>query len=260
MSLRISPRTLVEAFLPFQGAVSLAVIYDSARQVGLTDQPLRLALRRLIAAGDLEQDGRGRAGQVRLTPGGWKRLVADRGALALAFAQDAGEAGWDGTWHLLALSAPETERAVRDGFRREVHSLGAVSISTGLYLTPHRLTDLLTEASSPFLVAAAASSISVRGLTDPCAIVKEMWPESAIVERHEALDAAVETAIAGQPPLVRQLMLAEALEQALRDDPLIPPELRPAPWRPAQIRRGWRAQWDRAAAADPHSGVYAGWV
>ncbi|MGP5243252.1 PaaX family transcriptional regulator C-terminal domain-containing protein, partial [Corynebacterium variabile] len=73
MDMQITPRTLVEAFLPFEGEVSLAEVYAVANLAGLEDQPVRLAIRRLVAAGDVVQHGRGRAGSLTLTGTGLRR-------------------------------------------------------------------------------------------------------------------------------------------------------------------------------------------
>nr|WP_223159962.1 PaaX family transcriptional regulator [Leucobacter sp. cx-169] len=242
------------------GEVSLALIYDTANQVGIDDQPVRLALRRLIAAGDIEQYGRGRAGRISLTDSGNHRLSSDRIAVLLAFAQDAGQAPWDGSWRILGMSAPEAERAVRDAFRREVLSLGAASFSTGLYVTPHELTSLLSPSISPYLVTATAEAITMRGVTDPHEIVEALWPAAPVTDAYASLAQAIDDDDSDAAPLVRQLRLADALETALRGDPLIPSELRSGQWKPADIRRRWVDSWGEAGSHESTGLIYAGWL
>lgn len=261
MTPKVSPRTVIEALLPAAGAVALSVVYDTANLAGIADQPLRLALRRAIGAGQITQTGRGRSGQISLTAEGHLALERDRQALRLLSAQDAGVAPWNGEWHLYSLSAPERERAVRDAFRREMRSLGAVTCATGLYVTPHDLDELLSPATEPYVVAATAHMFVVRGLRDPRAIAAELWPAADTMPAYVTLAQEVEL-LRQEPNLtLRRLYLADALERAVREDPLIPAELRTEAWSPVEIRRAWRECWNAAgdAASDAGPELFAGW-
>lgn len=257
---QIAPRTVIEAFLPLTGDAPLADIYDTANLVGLADQPVRLAIRRLVASGDVEQTGRGRAGTVSLTSIGRRRLERDRQSLALAFAQDAGDAPWDGHWRLIAVTIPERERAVRDTLRRELHELCAVAISTGLYMSPHDLVTELPDEVGPYLSTATTDDLSVRGTTNPRGIAETLWPSEPTITAYSTLDDALhrDTSDTGVPAVVRMLLLADALERAIREDPLLPLELRRAPWPPSNIRTAWAHRWD-ALSEQCHVPVYQGW-
>lgn len=257
----IAPRTVIEAFLPFTGGASLGDIYDTANLVGLADQPVRLALRRMVASGDVEQTGRGRAGTLSLTDSGRRRLQRDRQSLALASAQDAGDAPWDGRWHLIAVTIPERERAVRDMLRRELHELGAVTISTGLYVSPHDLVAALPEKVGPYLSFATSGDLSVRGAANPRTIAEALWPSQPILAAYSILDQALrrDSSYSGVPAVVRMLLLADALEQAIREDPLLPLELRSEPWPPSKTRVRWVERWD-ALADDAQCTLYRGWT
>lgn len=260
MTPQIAPRTIVEAFLPPSGETSLADIYDTANLAGIDDQPVRLAIRRRIAAGDVAQRGRGRAGALSLTSAGRRRLERDRHSLALAFAQDAGEAPWDNRWHLIAVSVPERDRAVRDALRRELSELGAVAISTGLYVSPHDLFHTLRVDAGSYLSTATSDDLSIQGTIDPLRIAEGLWPRAPIVEGYTAIsdalrDDAADTSI---PGVVRQLYLADVLERAIRLDPLLPLELRDATWEPTAIRAAWAHRWDQLQETDGNL-VYRGW-
>ena len=259
MTVSISPRTLVEAFLPLTGTAPLGLIYDTANEIGLADQPVRLAVRRLISAGDIEQTGRGRGGALRLTPLGRTRLGNDRLGFQLAAAQDHGEAPWDGRWRLYSFSAPEDHRALRDRFRRTITQSGAVAISTGLYLSPHTLHSFFDPSDAQWLVEAEAQSVTVRGIGEPEAIAEALWPAKPIVAEYSHVAESCGRAMADAAPLLRQLWLAEAFERAMRSDPLLPPELRSQPWTPSTIRQEWRTLWHRASG---ESGVrlFDGWL
>lgn len=261
----LSPRTVIEAFLPAKGQVRLDRIYNTANAAGIDDQPLRLAIRRMISAGEVVQTGRGRHGTLSLTEAGRERLDRDRLGLRLAFAQDQGRAPWDRRWHLLAVSVPESERAVRDAIRRRLVEAGAAPVSTGLYLSPHDLAPMYGAISHDNLVQATTTDLNVRGLADPLLISELLWPASPIVARYAIVERiATETesfaATDVDSVLVQQLRLADALERAMRNDPLIPLELRAGHWPPSRIRRTWYEAWATLATRLPHPLLYRGWL
>ena len=260
MTTQITPRTVIEAFLPFAGEISLAQVYDTANHAGLEDQPVRLAIRRLIAAGDIVQHGRGRAGTLTLTDDGHRRLHRDRQSLALAFAQDTGEMTWDRHWHLIAVSAPETHRGIRDNLRRELLKLGAAAISTGLYASAHDLRDTLPTDSAPYISTATTTDLSVQGVNDPLLIAETLWPQAPTIAAYQSLADAIQQDAdnAALPQDVRLLRLAEALEYAMREDPLVPPELRNHPWSPASVREAWAQRWEELSS-DDETRIYSGW-
>lgn len=255
MTDRIAARTAIEAFLPLRGEVALGLVYDTANAVGVDDQPLRLAIRRMQAAGVVQQHGRGRSGSLSLTAAGRAAVERDRVALRVAAAQDSGELRWNGEWHLFAVSAPETERAVRDALRRELIAMGSASLSTGVFISPHDSRSLLSTSAASYVVSATVTDLDVRGERDPRAIAELLWPAAAIDARYDALESALALDDVNAPADVRRLLLADALERALRDDPLIPAELRDGPWRPAVLRQRWAQRWSDVGPA----AAYAAW-
>lgn len=262
----VTPRTVIEAFLPVRGAADLALVYDTANATGLDDQPVRLAIRRMVAADEVTQAGRGRRGTLTLTESGRARLERDRLAIRLALGQDRGLVSWDGYWHLVAVSAPEAERSTRDVVRRRLTDAGAAAIGTSLYVSPHDLADLVDEAHRVHLVRATATEVDVRGVTEAKDVAELLWPAAPIVRGYADLDVAV--ARAARLPdttgvaavLAEQLQLAEALEQSMRPDPLIPLELRSEDWPPARARRRWLDEWTRLTSLLPDEVLYRGWL
>lgn len=260
MAMQIAPRTVVEALLPFEGRVALAEVYDQANLTGLDDQPVRLAIRRLVAAGDVVQHGRGRAGSLTLTDSGRRRLQRDRQSLALAFAQDAGHVKWDGLWYLIAVSAPESDRSIRDSLRRELVAMGAVTISTGLYVSPHDLRKALPVEAAANIATATTADLAVQGMADPMLIAEALWPRQPVIDAYQDIEDAVrqDAASSTLTPVVGLLHLAEALERAMRHDPLIPLDLRGQPWPPSTVRGAWARRWEELSR-DGGAMVYPGW-
>ncbi|MFB7910043.1 transcriptional regulator [Kitasatospora sp. NPDC056076] len=258
-----APRTVVEACFDPQGTASLAYVYDLAAAAGLADQPVRLAIRRLEAAGVLRQEGRGRKGRLLLTDAGRLRSDTDVRLVRLAYAQDAGLAPWDGLWRLHTFSVPEQRRPERDALRTALTRLGAAPLAPGAYLSPHDLlAELVGETSEStvgsYLVTAEATRLTGPGFTDPASVAERLWPAA---DTHAAYRPLAEALAAepvgtdhgspeligtdhGSPALVASALgLADAFSRALEHDPLLPPELRPAPWPPARLRHAFRERW-----------------
>lgn len=259
MTATISPRTIIEAFLPASGVVELSTVYAAANSLGIADQTLRLALRRMISAGLIAQHGRGRAGAILLTEVGRAQIEQDRVGLQVARLQDTGTLRWDGRWRLIAISVPEQERSTRDAIRRELLAAGAANLATALFVSPHNLAELLGDSVHPHLVTATATDLTVRGQTKASDIAEVLWPAAPIDAGYNVIEQALLDDDTAEAVPMRKIRLADALERAIRHDPLIPPGLRPEPWRPTQLRTAWFERW---TSMPTHGELqpYAGWL
>ncbi|WP_058234542.1 hypothetical protein [Devriesea agamarum] len=261
----ITPRTIIEAFLPTDGGVTLDLVYDTANAIGMADQPLRLALRRMAAAGEIDVTGRGRQGVLTATNTGLARLGRDRYAVQLALAQDRGMIRWDGCWRLFAPHVPESDRNLRDQLRRELIGFGAANISTSLFISPHNLVEFLAEEQRSVLVVATATNVEVRGTDDPIELAEMLWPAGPLLARYHDLASLLKhnfiTAVLGMEAVLHaQLLLAQGLEDALRLDPLLPLELRSENWLPTEVRRSWLSTWNALSRRLPREILYRGWL
>ncbi len=90
-----------------------------------------------MAAGAFVEVGRGGAGVLRRTAQADDEERHDADFIRFAYAQDAGEAEWDGRWRLLGLTVPESQQALRDRVRRTLVRLGAGPLNPGLYVWAH---------------------------------------------------------------------------------------------------------------------------
>lgn len=257
----VSPRALVEHCFDPDGRVALATVYDVAAALGLEDQPVRLAVRRLVAAGAVEQIGRGRAGTLRLTADARLRGALDLAYWHVAVQQDEGTRAWDGLWRLLAFSVPEHRRADRDALRSTLAHLGAVALTPGLYVSPHDLTVAL-DAELPGRgvhadLTTATSATVVHGGRPLAVQVHDLWPLDAVRAEYERLEreigawrarlAEVRAATSHDAPtsipLAARIALHAALDRAVGPDPLLPPELLPPDWPGPRVRRAFRDTW-----------------
>ncbi|MBB2910661.1 phenylacetic acid degradation operon negative regulatory protein [Streptosporangium becharense] len=269
----IAPRTVVEACFDSAGVADLGHVYDVAAAVGLDDQPVRLAVRRLVTAGLAVQEGRGRRGTLRLSAEALRRERNDTRFVAFAYRQDAGLAPWDSRWRLYSFSIPESRRARRDSLRAALGRLGAAAVAPALYLSPHDLRDALAaEGVHPGtlddLIVATTDDLRLGRTHDPRAIAERLWPSPPVEDAYRALDATISgtaerrtrAAAAGTGGAALRtalaLELAQAFTRALDLDPLLPAELRPADWSPPATRDRFRRAWLDLAAVSPDLAVF----
>ncbi|WP_424936009.1 MULTISPECIES: hypothetical protein [Bacteria] len=268
-ALDVAPRTVVECCFDASGTAALSFVYDVGLAVGVAEQAVRLAIRRLADAGVLIQEGRGRRGLIRLLPAGVERLAADTRAVAFAYAQDAGSLAWDGIWRLHTFSIPEQERATRDALRRTLVDLGTAPLTPGVYVTPHDLwSDLSRELPAETLrqlYTATATEIVGPGCETPLAVAERLWPAAETIAAYHALSQFLDEARAPAldagraQQMAYALRLAEGLGQGLTVDPLLPPELRTEPWPPAKVRARFLDAWERLEHRAPDLPVLRTW-
>ncbi|MFD3870846.1 PaaX family transcriptional regulator C-terminal domain-containing protein [Streptomyces sp. NPDC058623] len=256
----IPTRLVVHALVREDGSVDAGELYEVAGELGMSDQQVRLCVKRLTAEGRFTQEGRGRRGVLRLTG------TAGAGAAGLplvpevefvrhAYRQDAGLEPWDGTWHLFAFAVPEAVRGARDALRDTLTSLGAAPVQGGLYATPNEVGPYVRARAAELGVTAGLTCLTSRdlvvgGIAAPVELAARLWPLDAIARRYETLRALAEGPGDG---LAHAVTLAAAFSEAMGPDPLLPPELLPAPWPGATGRAAAAAAWSRLRSATaPH--------
>src|SRR5687768_5243184 len=96
----ISTRVLVESMIREDMTIAAGELYEVAGALGMTDQQVRLCVKRLVAEGRFTQEGRGRRATLHATAETHREIEPDIDFVRFMYAQDRGEAPWDGTWHL----------------------------------------------------------------------------------------------------------------------------------------------------------------
>ncbi|MFD6969571.1 transcriptional regulator, partial [Streptomyces sp. NPDC059949] len=252
----IPTRMVVHALVREDGTVDGGELYEVAGLLGMTDQQVRLCVKRLVAEGRFTVEGRGRRSVLRRAgaepgPGGLP-LVPEVEFVRHAYRQDRGLEPWDGVWHAFAFAVPESARASRDALRDTLTGLGATPVQGGLYVTPNAIGPYVRARAAELGLAQALSCLGTRdlavgGTTDPRALAERLWPLPEIAVRYEALGAlAGRAAPAGQAgaegrpgagaaagsarAVAQAVALAAAFSAAMLPDPLLPPELLPRPW------------------------------
>jgi phenylacetic acid degradation operon negative regulatory protein len=265
-SVEVPTRTLVHALLRNDATVAAEELYAVARLLGMSDQQVRLSIKRLVVDGEFEVAGRGRRAVLRATADLRRALGAEVEFVRHAYRQDRGLQPWDGRWHLVAFAVPESERQSRDALRREILHLGGAPVQGGLYVSANAWEPYLDDAvrrlgASATISTATTRDLAVAGERDPRLLAARLWPLPEIAERwtrlvavtrarsrhldtHPDADAAMRLRIA--------IEVAVEFDRAAQPDPLLPPQLLPDPWPGAEGRRLAARCWARLAAQDGH--------
>ncbi|MFF4318379.1 PaaX family transcriptional regulator C-terminal domain-containing protein [Streptomyces sp. NPDC001568] len=252
----VPTRLVVHALVREDGSVDAGELYEVAGALRMSDQQVRLCVKRLTAEGRFTQEGRGRRAVLRLT--GTARagaaglpMVPEVEFVRHAYRQDAGLEPWDGAWHLFAFAVPEAARGARDALRDTLTSLGAAPVQGGLYVTPNEVGPYVRARAADLgvptgLTCLTSRDLAVGGITDPADLAARLWPLDAIARRYETLRALAE---GPGDDLAHAVTLAAAFAEAMGPDPLLPPELLPRPWPGAAARTAAAAAWSRLRSA-----------
>ncbi|MEV0965870.1 MULTISPECIES: PaaX family transcriptional regulator C-terminal domain-containing protein [unclassified Streptomyces] len=247
----IPTRLVVQALVREDGTVDAGDLYAVADLLGMSGQQIRLCVKRLVAEGRFTQEGRGRKATLHAVADVTGSLAPDAAFVRHAYRQDAGLAPWDGTWHLFAFAVPESRRTARDTLREHLLHLGAASVHSGLYVTANPVAELVEARAGHLGVLATLTRLTttdlrIGELTDPRALAAALWPLGEIARRHEDLAAFAGARLArlaeGPGPsdaerLTTAVELAALFTAAMEPDPLLPPQLLPAPWPGNRARR-----------------------
>ncbi|GAA3381722.1 PaaX family transcriptional regulator C-terminal domain-containing protein [Cryptosporangium minutisporangium] len=265
----IPTRLLVHALLREDGTVDAGDLYTVANLLRMTDQQVRLCVKRLVDEGRFTQSGRGRKALLRAVSDPAGNLAPDADYVRFAYRQDAGLAPWDGTWRLFAFAIPESRRSARDALRETLLHLGAAPLQGGLYVTANPVADIVEAHAESLDVLDSVTFLTSTDLrlgtiTDPTAVAATLWPLGEIRARHERLAAfaeqclaALDAAPATDPDraatqrLTMAVELAAEFTRAMEPDPLLPPELLPSPWPGVTARHLAAACWERLDQAAP---------
>ncbi|MFF8918786.1 PaaX family transcriptional regulator C-terminal domain-containing protein [Streptomyces sp. NPDC015032] len=259
----IPTRLLVHALVREDGTVDAGELYTVAGMLGMTDQQVRLCVKRLVTEGRFTHEGRGRKAVLRAVTDATGSLAPDADYVRHAYRQDRGLAPWDGTWHLFAFAVPEARRAARDGFRDHLLRLGAAPVQGGFYASANPVEQLVEAEARRLDVLAAvtfltSTDLRIGTVSEPGDLAAALWPLKEIAERYERLAGLAESclaeigggrALSGAEQLTMAVELAAEFGRAMEPDPLLPPELLPRPWPGSRARELTATCWTRLLEA-----------
>lgn len=244
----IPTRALVFAMVDVDGTIPLESLWETAAAAGISDEQVRLCLRRLVAEGSLRRSGgRGRDARYRASGDPWSSILPESSFFDFALRRDAGEEPWDGRWRLLAFAIPESTRSRRDELRRRLLFLGGAPIHGGLYVSANAWEEYVDGVArelgvEPWLTSATTSDLEVGGESSPRRIAERLWPLDAIANGWRSFDAATRQRLRSRPnspaeATGRAIATLLDLVRTIEPDPLLPPELLPGDWPGAAGRR-----------------------
>lgn len=257
--IEIPTRMLVHALIREDGTVSADELYTVAETLGMSDQQVRLCVKRLVAESRFTHEGRGRKALLHATEDTTHALAPNADFLRHALRQDAGLAPWDDVWHLAAFAVPESARTARDALRETLVRLGGAPLQGGLYVCANAWEPYVEDAAHRLGAHGALSLLTTtdlrRGDTrEPAELARRLWPLREVADRYHRLSRIAQprldrlTGSAGLSPselLTIAVELAAELTRAMEADPLLPPQLLPQPWPGTQAReliaRCWAA-------------------
>ncbi|MEV5198439.1 PaaX family transcriptional regulator C-terminal domain-containing protein [Streptomyces sp. NPDC053720] len=278
----VPTRLLVHALVREDGTVDAGELYEVAGILGMSDQQVRLCVKRLVGEGRFTHEGRGRKAVLRAVADATGAIAPDVGHVRHAYRQDHGLAPWDGTWHLFAFAVPEARRAARDTLRDKLLRLGAAPVQGGLYVSANPIEDLVEAEARHLGVLSAVTFLTsedlrIGTLREPRELAASLWPLKDIAARYDRLSTLAESCLeemngtegrreaegakgaeeANGPSapeaerLTMAVELAAEFTRAMEPDPLLPPELLPHPWPGSRARELAATCWSRLATPDP---------
>jgi len=191
---------------------------------GIAEGTIRVALSRMVAAGDLTQVN----GDYQLT-----RRLRNRQAR-----QDQSRSPstrpWDGDWEIAVVTAARRSPAERTAFRTAMTELRLAELREGTWLRPANLI-----RDRPALVTEQCTFLTGRPETP--GLAESLWDLPGWAARARELDAALDEAV----DLQTTYLLAAAVLRHFLADPLLPPELVPADWPGPHLRTRYEEYDDR---------------
>ncbi len=219
--------------LPVSHLVHLAGLF------GVNENSARVALSRMVAAGEVTTDGTGR---YRLAG----RLLERQGRQRTSRAGVAGP--WSGRWALVVVVAQASAADVRSARRRSLALARLGEVRDGVWARPDNLAlDLADVAGDDVVVGTAELDV------DPHRLATRLWDLAGWSARARVLaDELDRLEPRGPDMLAAGFELSAAVLRHLQDDPLLPPALLPPGWPGAALRDRydrWDAEYRRVLAA-----------
>jgi phenylacetic acid degradation operon negative regulatory protein len=186
---------------------------------GIKETTLRVALTRMVSAGDLIRSADG----YRLSD----RLLARQRRQDEAMRPRT--RAWRGYWHVLIVTSVGTDARTRAALRTTMHHKRFGELREGVWMRPDNL-DLELDSD----VAARVRVLKARDDT-PAQLAGQLWDLPAWTETGHRLLAEMAAAI----DIPGRFVVAAAMVRHLLTDPMLPAELLPADWPGVPLRAAY---------------------
>lgn len=211
-----------------RGLIGLMSCFD------VPEATVRVVVTRLRKEGWLDSRRDGRETTYLLTTDAWRLLDEGR---ARIFERASGP--WDGQWHMVIYSVPETERALREQLRKRLGWLGFGPLSPSVWLSPHDRIDEVRASVVDWPAvrldvfhARSESPLVDRDMAARCWDLDELNREYAalLAVYQPRLERYVTGMLRGREALVERMQLIYAYRKFPFRDPDLPLELLPEGW------------------------------
>lgn len=202
----------------------------TAELLGVAPGTARVAISRMVAAGELEATADG----YRLVG---RPLLARQSRQSLS--RSGPSASWDGGWRLVVVTGEGRPAGERVELRAALGALRFAELREGVWLRPDNLpVGVLRDAEA--LVQARCSAFATRP-EEPAALAGSLWDLDGWFARAEQLRADLARVgprlVAGDhTALAEGFVVSAAVLRHLQADPLLPVELCPAGWPGSALR------------------------
>lgn len=193
------------------------VIIRAGEKFGIAPATMRVALTRLVQAGDILSE----QAVYTLSPHHLERQRLQEREL------DPVRLPWDGTWETVVVTATGRDAANRADLRRRLVARRMVMLREGVWMRPDNLPrDTTPEADTVRLVSRP---------DEPAELVRTLWDLEAWADIGRSLCDVT----AHGDTFAERFTAAAALVRHLRTDPALPDELQPDDWPAAAMRQGY---------------------
>lgn len=195
---------------------------------------VRVVVTRLRREGWLSSRRDGRETTYVLTDKAWQQLDDGRSRMFQRV-----DGPWDGRWHTVIYSVPETERALREQLRKKLQWLGFGPLAQSVWVSPHdrvgQVRDSFADQPSIQLDLLHARS---EGADHDRDIASRAWDLSRLdqdyarlLERYQSrMDQYRAGDLDGPEALAERMQLVYDYQKLPFQDPDLPPELLPHDW------------------------------
>jgi len=233
--------TLFGDFIRFYGGeIWAGSLIRLMQEFDFSPQAVRVALSRLTSEGWLQNRKVGKKSFYGLTERGEKRLV--EGASRIYKLENP---PWNGEWLIVTYTIPESRKATRDRFRRELTWTGFGQLASSVWVSPRDLRPQLTELVRRYNLEETTDFFTAcyRGPGESQALVRKCWDLDALQQRYAQFMALYQEKVAHyhQRQVRREAMpenecfceeirLIHEYRKFLFLDPGLPDELLPNQW------------------------------
>jgi phenylacetic acid degradation operon negative regulatory protein len=241
------------------GSIQIGALVQLLGNFGVSNQAVRSAISRMKHNGVLRVERKGSRSLYSMSAKSAKTI--EQGAVRI-FQFPSRHDHWDGQWHLIAYSIPESEREARDRLRQELSWMGFGMLTNGLWISPHDHDQEIATLAESLGIRSRMEIFTARhdGFSTPQTIVEHSWNLKAINARYATFikkfkplyDEHCRLLSQGKdiPPgeyFVRRFNLIHEFRRFPYLDPELPTELLPADWCGAQAADLFRQYHDLLA-------------